>query len=119
MGLLDIRETPRTLYIIAPTINQCHRAALEWGLTPPHIQHFRNITRAYQLRGVGGGTPFIAWGREFWPHTPDGLALDQAVTAYQRIGRLRIAQEEDIAACRPYDALPSRPIPTRHARAGL
>jgi hypothetical protein len=70
-------------------------------------------------RGVTAGTPFITHGREFWPHSEAGYDLDQAVTAYQRIGRLRIAQEDDLAACRPFDGLPSQDRPSGERRAAL
>lgn len=117
--LTDRTRPPRTLYIIGTSLFQCHRTATEWGLDPKTMLHTRCITKAYDLRGVTAGTPFIAYGREFWPHSEAGYDLDQAVTAYQRIGRLRIAQEDDLAACRPFDGLPSQDRPSGERRAAL
>lgn len=119
MSIIDIRQRPRTLYIIAPSLILCHRTATEWGLDPVTMRHTRNVTRAYSLRGTMAGTPFITYGREFWPHTPEGLDLDRVVTILQRDGRLRIAQEADLDDCRPFDGLPSRPVPVAARRVAL
>lgn len=100
----------RTLYIIAPTLHACARTALAHGLHPPAIENFRNITRAHHLRGVSAGTPFITIDRDSWADTAEGRELDAALTAYQRSGRLRIAQDDDLRAASPYDDLPSRTI---------
>jgi hypothetical protein len=98
----------KVLLIIAPSLFQCHRTALEFGFTPPDIDNFRNVTRVIDLRGVRAGTPFITFGREHWGDTREGFDLDQAVTTLQRIGKLRIAQEDDLAAHRPFDGVPFR-----------
>jgi hypothetical protein len=119
MTLLALKTRPRALYIIAPTLLQCHRTATAHGLHPPAIDHFRNITRACQLRGTSPGTAFITHGREFWGDTAEGFELDAAVTLLQRTGRLRIAQEDDLAACRLYDDLPPRRMAAGEQRAAL
>jgi hypothetical protein len=102
------KTTPRILLIVAPSLHHCHRTACHWGLVPPHIQNFRNITRAQMFRGVTAGTPFITFGRDWWADMPDGYDLDQTLTAMQRLGRVRIAQDDDIAACRMYADIPAR-----------
>lgn len=96
----------RTLLIIAPSLHECAKAAEAHGLRPGQIDNFRNITRAYALRGVTAGTPFIAINRWNWHATPVGYDLDLALEAYQRQGRVRIAQEDDIAAHRIFDQVP-------------
>jgi len=98
----------RTLLIIAPTLYQCCKTAEHWGFTLGQIDNFRNVTRAIGLRGVSAGTPFLTFGREHWCDHPHGFNLDQAVETLQRIGKLRIAQDDDIAAHRSYGAVPFR-----------
>jgi hypothetical protein len=119
MSLLDIKRTPRTLYIIAPSLFLCHRTATHWGLDPKTMVNTRNITEAYHLAGTRAGTAFITFGREFWHETPRGFDLDRTVTLLQRTGKLRIAQDDDLDACRPFDALPSRPVASASQRVHL
>ena len=106
--MIKIKPRPRILLIIAPTLFECFHAARENGLEPPHMEGFRNVTRAIQLRGVATGTPFISINRESWRTTAEGFDLDIAMEALQRQGVLRIAQPDDIKACRLYDAAPMR-----------
>lgn len=105
---MKTHRSSRTLLIIAPTLFECAKAAEAHGLTPGEIENFRNVTKAYALRGVTAGTPFIAINRRNWHATPDGYELDLALEAYQRQGRVRIAQEDDIAAHRMFDCVPMR-----------
>lgn len=106
-------RSSRMLLIIAPTLFECAKAAEANGLTPGQIENFRNITSAYQLRGVTAGSPFIAINRENWRATQAGYDLDVALEAYQRQGRVRIAQEDDIAEHRMFGQ-----VPMREARVG-
>ena len=95
-----IRE-PRPLYIIAPDLWQCHKAALAFGLDPERLDNARCITSAYQLRGTRAGTPFITHERRHWVLAmPYVHALDQAIDVMVRTGRLRLASTDDIAAVR-------------------
>jgi hypothetical protein len=79
----------------------------------------RAISSANQLRGTAAGTPFITHGRQAWEDTPEGHELDCVVKTLQRIGRLRVAQPDDLAACNPLDGLSVRESPPEAARAGL
>nr|CAD6410992.1 hypothetical protein REQ54_00820 [Rhizobium sp. Q54] len=106
--MIKLMKRDRVLLIVAPTLYECFHAAKENGLDPPHIQGFRNVTRAVQLRGVRHGTPFIAINRSGWCASSEGFDLDRALEALQRQGVVRIAQEDDIRACRMYDSVPSR-----------
>lgn len=103
-----MKSPSRMLLIIAPSLYECAKAAEAHGLTPGHIDNFRNVTRAYALRGVSAGTPYIAINRWNWHATPEGYELDLALEAYQRLGRVRIAQQDDIAAHRMFDQVPMR-----------
>jgi hypothetical protein len=92
---------PRPLYIIAPTMAGCLRAALAHGINPETLGSVRCITSAYQLRGTRPGTPFITHARDTWVRAmPDIFALDQAIDLLTRTGRLRVAGDDDIAAAR-------------------
>lgn len=90
----------RTLMIVAPSLYEAHRAALAHGLDPARMGPVRVVTRACALRGTTPGTPFITHNRDAWPGTERGFALDEAVTALQRLGRLRPAGADDIEAAR-------------------
>ncbi len=92
----------RVLLIVAPTLLECFHAAKEYGLTPPHIDNFRKLTKACcQLRGVRAGTPFIAINRRSWAATPHSFELDQALDLCLRTGRVRIAQPDDLKRACP------------------
>lgn len=106
--MIKIMKRERILLIVAPTLFECFHAAREHGLTPPHMEGFRNVTRAIQLRGVRHGTPFISINRDGWSATQVGYDLDVALSTLQRQGVLRIAQEDDIKACRMYSGVPMR-----------
>lgn len=96
----DPRRRERPLLIIAPSLFECWHAAMEHGLTPPAIENFRNITRAIGLRGVTPGSPYILINRPSWGATREGFDLDQALSALERLGRVRPAGPDDIANCR-------------------
>lgn len=102
----------RVLLIIAPDMLGCAKAAKAFGLVPPHIENYRNVTRAAQLRGIDPGTPFITFDRHSWGNTQVSYDLDVAVTCYTRTGHLRIAQPDDIEAHRSYPGVPDRPMAT-------
>ncbi|WP_339760755.1 hypothetical protein [uncultured Hoeflea sp.] len=92
---------PRPLYIIAPDLWQCRRAALAHGLDPESLGTVRCITSAYQLRGTRPGTPFITHGRDAWVRAMPGVFdLDQAIDLLTRTGRLRVASSDDLTAAR-------------------
>ncbi len=97
-------ERPKILLIIAPSLFECYHTARAHGLEPGRIQNFRNITKALDLRGVRPGTPFISNNRDSWPATHAGFDLDRALETLQRTGRVRIAQPDDLEACRMPDA---------------
>jgi len=94
-----ITRDARPLYIIAPSLDMCRKAALAHGLDPARLDNMRTITSAYQLRGTRPGTPFITHERQHWVRAmPDIFALDQAIDLMIRTGRLRLAQAHDLAA---------------------
>lgn len=92
------RPFERPLLIIAPTLFETHRCAIDAGIDPATMVNVRAVTRAYALRGLRAGTAFLSWNRSSWGGTREGYELDQMVTHYQRIGRLRPAGADDIAA---------------------
>ena len=106
--LTAIKRSPRVLLIIAPSIYECYHAAKAWGLTPGQIENFRNVTKASELRGVTAGTPFICINRNNWSATRDGFDLDAALSALQRLGRVRMMQDDDLPNYRAYDGVPMR-----------
>ena len=94
-----INAAQRPLYIIAPSLWHCHQAAIAHGLRPDRMENVRCITSAYQLRGTRPGTPFITHGRATWVRSEPGVYdLDQTIDALVRIGRLRVAGPDDLAA---------------------
>jgi hypothetical protein len=106
--MMKPHRTNRVLLIVAPSLFECYHAAKEWGLTPGQIENFRNVTRAIELRGVSVGTPFIAINRDSWTATRDGYDLDATLSALQRLGRVRIAREDDLPNYRAFDDVPMR-----------
>jgi hypothetical protein len=98
----------KILLIIAPTLYDCCKTAVHWGFTIGQIDNFRNVTKPIELRSVHPGTPFITFDRENWGKTRQGFDLDQLVATLQRTGKLRIAQDDDIAAHRSYEGVPFR-----------
>ena len=102
------KRSPRVLLIIAPSLFECYHAAKEWGLTPGQIENFRNVTKAIELRGVVPGTPFICINRQTWPATPEGFALDQALTTLQRLGRVRPMGDDDLLNYAAFHDVPLR-----------
>lgn len=102
------RELPRTLYVIAPTLHECVLAAREFGFIEGQMQHFRNVTSAFQLRGTSPGTPFIALPAHLWSRNAHAEALATALQVMQAQGRLRIAQEKELGAYRMFDDIPFR-----------
>lgn len=95
----DPRRKERPLLIIAPSLFECWHAAKVHGLVPPAIENFRNVTRAIGLRGVTPGSPYILVNRDSWGATREGFELDQALSALERLGRVRPAGPDDIANC--------------------
>lgn len=102
------RELPRTLYVIAPTLHECVLAARDFGFREGQMQHFRNVTSAFQLRGTCPGTPFIARPAHLWRRDDHSDALATAMQIMQAQGRLRIAQERELSAYRLFDDIPFR-----------
>lgn len=99
--MVRLKPNERPLYIIAPSLAQCHRAALAHGLNPERMENVRCITAAGQLRGTRACTPFITHERSSWVRAmPDIFNLDQAIDLLVRTGRLRVAASDDIAAAR-------------------
>jgi len=99
--MVRINAVSRLLYIIAPSLWHCHQAACAHGLRPGTMENVRCITSAYQLRGTRPGTPFITHGRATWVRAEPGVYdLDQTIDTLVRLGRLRVAQSDDLAAVR-------------------
>lgn len=97
--MVRLKPFERPLYIIAPDLAQCHRAALAHGLNPSVMENVRCITSAYQLRGTRPGTPFITHERQAWVRAMPGVFdLDLAIDVAVRTGRLRVAASDDIKA---------------------
>lgn len=103
-----IRDLPRTLYVIAPTLMECVLTARDFGFIEGQMQHFRNVTGAFQLRGTTPGTPFIARVSTLWSVSPQADDLATALRAMQAQGRLRIAQEAELSSYRMFDDIPFR-----------
>ena len=91
-----IRLRPRILLIVAPSKMECHRAAKSFGLSFLRVEMMRFISNAYHLRGWSAGTPFITSERASWS-TRAGVDLDQALDILTLRGRLRIANDADLA----------------------
>lgn len=102
------RDVPRTLYVIAPTLHECVLTARDFGFVEGQMQHFRNVTSAFQLRGTMPGTPFIARARHLWNVRPHSDALALAMKAMQAQGRLRLAQDGELSLYRMFDDIPFR-----------
>lgn len=99
--MVRLKPFERPLYIIAPSLIQCHRAALVHDLDPARMTNVRCITQAVQLRGARPGTPFITHERATWVRSLPGVYdLDKAIDAMVRLGRLRVAASDDLAAAR-------------------
>lgn len=103
-----IRELPRTLYVIAPTLHECVLTARDFGFVEGQMQHFRNVTNALQLRGTTPGTPFIARPRHLWSAIRHTEELALAMQAMQAQGRLRIAQDVELGTYRMFDGVAFR-----------
>lgn len=102
------RDLPRTLYVIAPSLHECVLTARDFGFVEGQMQHFRNITRAIQLRGISHGTPFIARPAHLWSAGSHAEELSLALRAMQAQGRLRIAQDAELGTYRMFDDIPFR-----------
>lgn len=99
--MVRLRASDRPLYIIAPNMAMCHRAALAHGLNPARMENVRCITCAYALRGTRAGTPFITFERQSWVKAmPAVFELNQAIDLLTRTGRLRVAARDDLEAVR-------------------
>lgn len=90
------RVLPRTLYVIAPSMALCASTVRDYGFAPGEIEHHRNITRAYHLRGTAPGTPFIALPVALWGTGAEATELAAVMKALQAQGRLRIAQDAEL-----------------------
>ena len=99
--MVRLGPSERPLYIIAPNMAMCHRAALAHGLNPERMDNVRCITSAYALRGTRAGTPFITFERQSWVKAMQTVfELDQAIDLLVRAGRLRLAARDDLEAVR-------------------
>lgn len=103
-----MREIPRTLFVIAPTLFECVLTARDFGFVEGQMQHFRNVTSAFQLRGTTLGTPFIARPRHLWSVTDSADTLALAMQAMQVQGRLRFTQDCELGTYRMFDGIPYR-----------
>ncbi len=92
-----MKSRSRPIYIIGPSLWQCHQTAVAYGLNPERMEGVRSITHAQALRGAVPGTPFLASKMNGWNETETGWQLAQAVYAMVRTGRLRVASDDDIA----------------------
>ncbi len=94
-------KTPKILLVVAPTIVEAHRAALDHGIEPLACRGLlRTVTQAHRLRGWSHGTPVIAGDRASWGRSAETLALETALFAYLRTGRLRLAGDADLRELR-------------------
>ena len=90
-------KMPKILLVVAPTIVEAHKAAKAHGIDPQACAGLlRTVTQAHRLRGWSQGTPVIFTNRATWGRSPEALALDTALDAYLRTGRLRLAGNADI-----------------------
>lgn len=89
---------PKILLVVAPNIVEAHRAAKAYGIDPQACAGLlRTVTQAHRLRGWSHGTPIIATNRATWGRSAETLALDTALDAFLRTGRLRLAGDADIS----------------------
>lgn len=89
---------PKILLVVAPNIVEAHKAARAYGIDPVICAGLlRTVTHAHRLRGWSHGTPIIATNRATWGRSTETLALDTALDAYLRTGRLRLAGDADIS----------------------
>lgn len=102
------RGLPRTLYVIAPSMIECVETARAFGLVPSELEHHRNITCAYSLRGTLPGTPFIAKPAADWRAGPNTDALALAVKALQLQGKLRIMGQDEAPLYQAFSDMPRR-----------
>lgn len=82
----------RLLLVIAPSLYECHHTVRAFGLDLARVGQMRFISKPYGLRSWSRGTPFIAQDRGRWP-----VDLDETLQALIVLGRLRIANEFDLA----------------------
>lgn len=88
------------LYIVAPARHLSLQVALAAGLNPATMHGVRVITHPRDLRFTRAGTPFLELPRTGWEGTGAGRDLAQAVDRAMRVGRLRVAQDDDVEAAR-------------------
>lgn len=89
---------PKILLVVAPSITEAHKTAKAHGIDPQACAGLlRTVTQAHRLRGWSHGTPVIFTNRATWGRSAEALALDTALDAYLRTGRLRLAGDADIS----------------------
>lgn len=89
---------PKILLVVAPNIVEAHKTAQAYGIDPVICAGLlRTVTHAHRLRGWSQGTPVIFTNRATWGRSAEALALDTALDAYLRTGRLRLAGDADIS----------------------
>lgn len=97
-----MRERGPILLAVGPTPDLAKRALTENGLSPDGGWRMRMVTRFTGLRGWSHGTPVVAIEVSRWPQLAgwQGAALESALMAMLGSGRLRLAQDADLAVFR-------------------
>jgi len=87
------------LLVVGPTPVLAREALLANGLVPDGGRNLRMVTRVPGLRGWSHGTPVVFTRTDEWAMLAgwDGMQLGDVLFALINSGRLRIAQDEDIA----------------------
>lgn len=96
-----MRENSPLVLVVAPTPVMAKKTLDAYGLTTDGGEMIRMVTRFTGLRGWHHGMPVLATGISRWPSLGyEAHALENALTAMLTSGRMRLAQDADIARIR-------------------
>lgn len=101
-----MRETSPMILVVGPTAGLARQALDANGLVPDGGAHFRMVTRYTGLRGWSHGMPVLAVEIDRWGALAgiEGRMLGHALLTLLHCGRLRLAQEADLARFRTREA---------------
>jgi hypothetical protein len=102
-----MREPDPIILAVGPTPTLALRALTENGLRPDGGRCLRMVTRFTGLRGWTPGTPVVAVEISRWPVLAGlhGQALENTLMTLIACGRLRLAQEADLARFREAESV--------------
>lgn len=103
-----MREPDPIILAVGPTPTLALRALTANGLTPDGGRCLRMVTRFTGLRGWKPGTPVVAVETGRWAVLAgqEGAILEHTLMRMLECGRLRIAQEADLARFREASSWP-------------